>query len=85
MTNPTESSNDDDFGVPIPGRILPQEAWAKTAIKKMPPPPIDWATMFGRTAPVVLDLGCGNGRFLIARAAWNDRRWITWASTSCRW
>jgi len=60
------TNKDDDFGVPIPGRILPQEAWAKTAIKKMPPPPLNWAEMFGRTAPVVLDLGCGNGRFLIA-------------------
>lgn len=60
------TNKDDDFGVPIPGHILPQEAWAKTAIKKMPPPPLNWAEMFGRTAPVVLDLGCGNGRFLIA-------------------
>jgi tRNA (guanine-N7-)-methyltransferase len=59
---------DDDFGVPIPGRVLPQEAWAKTAIKKLPPPPLDWAAVFGREAPVVLDLGCGNGRFLISSA-----------------
>jgi len=59
---------DDDFGVPIPGRVLPQEAWARTAIKKLPPPPLDWTAVFGRAAPVVLDLGCGNGRFLIADA-----------------
>lgn len=63
MTQP-----DDDFGVPIPGRVLPQEAWARTAVKKLPPPPLDWKEIFGRVAPVVLDLGCGNGRFLIASA-----------------
>jgi tRNA (guanine-N7-)-methyltransferase len=63
MTQP-----DDDFGVPIPGRVLPQEAWARTAVKKLPPPPLDWKNVFGREAPVVLDLGCGNGRFLISSA-----------------
>ena len=58
-----------DFGIPIPGKVLPQEQWAKTAIKRMPPPGhLDWMQMFGREAPVVLDLGCGNGRFLIASA-----------------
>jgi tRNA (guanine-N7-)-methyltransferase len=60
---------DDDFGVPIPGTILPQELWAKTAIKRMPPPgPLDWAAIFGRVAPVVLELGCGNGRFTLQSA-----------------
>jgi tRNA (guanine-N7-)-methyltransferase len=59
---------DDDFGVPIPGQILPQDAWAKTAIKRLPAAPLDWPAIFGRTAPVVLDLGCGNGRFLISSA-----------------
>jgi tRNA (guanine-N7-)-methyltransferase len=63
--------------VPIPGSVLPQEQWARTAIKRMPPPgPIDWRAVFGRdaqpagsnTAPLVLDLGCGNGRFVISSA-----------------
>lgn len=60
---------EDDYGVPIPGRVLPQEQWARTAIKRMPRPgPIDWRVVFGRDAPLVLDLGCGNGRFTIASA-----------------
>lgn len=58
-----------EFGVPIPGRILPQEQWAKTAIKRLPETgPLDWETIFGRRAPVVLDLGCGNGRFTLGSA-----------------
>jgi tRNA (guanine-N7-)-methyltransferase len=58
-----------DFGVPIPGEVLPQQQWARTALKKLPPAgPLDWTALFGRAAPVVVDLGCGNGRFTIASA-----------------
>lgn len=58
-----------DFGVPIPGEVLPPERWARTALKRLPPAgPLDWAALFGRAAPVLLDLGCGNGRFTIANA-----------------
>src|SRR3954447_3414474 len=58
-----------EFGVPIPGRILPEAEWARTAIKRLPPPgPLDWAALFGRAAPVVLELGCGNGRFTLLSA-----------------
>lgn len=60
---------DDDYGVPIPGEVLPPAQWARTAIKKLPPPgALDWRVIFGRTAPVVLDLGCGNGRYTLASA-----------------
>jgi tRNA (guanine-N7-)-methyltransferase len=53
----------------IPGQVLPPEQWAKTAIKRLPPPGfLDWRAIFGRDAPVVLDLGCGNGRFSISSA-----------------
>jgi tRNA (guanine-N7-)-methyltransferase len=63
------ASSDTDFGVPIPGRVLSPDQWARTAIKRLPPPgPLDFAAIFGRTAPVVLDLGCGNGRFTITSA-----------------
>jgi tRNA (guanine-N7-)-methyltransferase len=62
-------SADHDYGVPIPGRVLPPDQWARTAIKRMPAPGfVDWKEVFGRAAPLVLDLGCGNGRFVIASA-----------------
>ncbi len=58
-----------EMGIPIPGKILPPEEWAKTAIKKLPPPePLDFQAIFGRAAPLVLDLGCGNGRFVLSSA-----------------
>ncbi len=56
-----------EFGVPIPGKILDPSLWAKTALKKLPAEgPLDVATLFGRKAPLIVDLGCGNGRFLLA-------------------
>src|SRR3954466_14573806 len=67
--SPVEGDIEHEFGVPIPGRILPEAEWARTAIKRLPPPgPLDWATIFGREAPLILDLGCGNGRFTLASA-----------------
>ncbi len=58
-----------EHGVAIPGRILPQTEWASTAIKRLPEPgPLDWQAIFGRSAPVVLDLGCGNGRYTLSSA-----------------
>ncbi len=58
-----------EFGVSIPGRILPEADWAKTGIKRLPPSgPLDWAAIFGRVAPVVLELGCGNGRYTLLSA-----------------
>jgi len=67
MTEPEPMES--EFGVPIPGRILPPEQWAKTALKRLPAEgPLDWESLFGRRAAIVLDLGCGNGRFVIASA-----------------
>jgi len=58
-----------EFGVPVPGEILAPECWTRTALKKLPPEgPLDLAALFGRTAPLIVDLGCGNGRFLIGSA-----------------
>lgn len=62
MTSPVEL----EFGVAIPGVILPEDQWARTAVKKLPPPgPLNFAELFGRDAPVVVDVGCGNGRFTL--------------------
>ena len=67
MTAP--GTTESELGVPIPGAILPPEQWAKTALKRLPTPgPLDWGELFGRQAPRVLDLGCGNGRFVISSA-----------------
>jgi len=58
-----------EFGVPIPGTILPQDRWPRTAVKRLPEAgPLDFAAIFGRDAPLVLDLGCGNGRSTLLSA-----------------
>jgi tRNA (guanine-N7-)-methyltransferase len=58
-----------EYGVPIPGTILQPERWARTALKKLPEKgPLDVAALFGRPAPLIVDLGCGNGRFLLGSA-----------------
>lgn len=58
-----------EFGVPIPGKILDPSQWTKTAFKKLPPTgPLDFPALFGRSAPLIIDLGCGNGRFLLGSA-----------------
>jgi tRNA (guanine-N7-)-methyltransferase len=60
-----------EFGVPIAGEILDPSLWTKTGIKRLPKEgPLKWEEVFGRKAPVVLDLGCGNGRFLLGSAVW---------------
>jgi tRNA (guanine-N7-)-methyltransferase len=60
-----------EFGVPIAGEILDPSHWTSTALKRLPAEgPLDWEGLFGRQAPVVLDLGCGNGRFLLGSAVW---------------
>jgi tRNA (guanine-N7-)-methyltransferase len=58
-----------EFGVSIPGAVRPESEWARTAIKRLPPEgPLDWEAVFGRKAPIVLELGCGNARYTIASA-----------------
>jgi tRNA (guanine-N7-)-methyltransferase len=58
-----------EFGVPFPGRILSEERWTRTGLKNLPREgPVDWNAVFGRSAPLIMDLGCGNGRYIIGSA-----------------
>lgn len=59
-----------EFGVPIAGEILDPSLWTQTALKRLPPGPLDWESLFGRRAPVMLDVGCGNGRSTLQSAVW---------------
>lgn len=66
--NPPPRRTEREFGVPFPGEVQPPEKWTQSALKAMPDGPLSWNALFDREAPVVLDLGCGNGRFLIGSA-----------------
>jgi tRNA (guanine-N7-)-methyltransferase len=56
-------------GPPFPGRVLEKQLWTRTrASLGSPGERFDWKRWFGREAPRVVDLGCGNGRFLVASA-----------------
>jgi tRNA (guanine-N7-)-methyltransferase len=60
-----------EFGVPIAGEILEPSQWTQTALKRLPDEGrLDLDALFGRCAPLVVDLGCGNGRFLLGSAVW---------------
>lgn len=56
-----------EFGVPFPGFVLPHARWTRTGMRD-DGRPFDWTRTFGRAAPRVVDLGCGNGRYLIGSA-----------------
>ena len=58
-----------EFGAAIPGVILPPEKWTPSALRRWPADgPVDWQVLFGRQVPVILDLGCGNGRPVLLSA-----------------
>ena len=59
-----------EFGVPIAGEILDPTLWTNTALKSWPSGLLDLEATFGRAAPLIVDIGCGNGRFLIGSAVW---------------
>jgi tRNA (guanine-N7-)-methyltransferase len=59
-----------EFGVPVAGAILDPSLWTRTGMKRLPEGRLNWEAVFGRRSPVVLDLGCGNGRYLIHSAVW---------------
>jgi tRNA (guanine-N7-)-methyltransferase len=63
-----------ELGVPIAGEVLEPEKWAHTALKKLPAEgPLDLFALFGRAAPLIVDVGCGNGHFLIGSAVWRPQ------------
>jgi tRNA (guanine-N7-)-methyltransferase len=62
-----------EFGVPFAGEILDPSRWTQTALKKLPAGPLDLAAVFGRLVPLVVDIGCGNGRFLLGSAVWRPQ------------
>ncbi len=63
-----------EFGVPFAGEILDPSQWTQTALKKLPATgPLNLAELFGRTVPLIVDLGCGNGRFLLQSAVWRPQ------------
>lgn len=60
---------DHERSPPFPGEIVPREQWTRTRVGLgAHAAGFDWRAVFGRVAPRVLDLGCGNGRFLVASA-----------------
>lgn len=70
---PPEGTIEQEFGEPIPGKVLAPELWCQTALKKLPPLGfIDIDALFGRQAPLIVDVGCGNGRYSLGSAL--DRR-----------
>jgi len=56
-----------EYGVPFPGRVAPPGQWSHTGYRD-DGKPFDWERVFGRSGPRVVDLGCGNGRYLIGSA-----------------
>jgi len=56
-----------ELGVPFPGRVLPEREWTDPHHRD-DGKPFDWKRVFGRSAPRVVDLGCGTGRYLIGSA-----------------
>lgn len=57
-----------DHGVPFPGVPVAPERRTEAQVVLARGAPVDWAALFGREAPRVVDLGCGNGRYLLGSA-----------------
>lgn len=68
MGRPTGRRIEREFGVPIPGELRDPAEWTKTALHRLPAGYCDWQEIFGRPGPVMLDIGCGNGRSTLASA-----------------
>lgn len=64
--SPLELEN--DWGVPLPGPLVAGEQLADTHLARLPLGVLDATAVFGRQAPLIVDLGCGNGRSTILGA-----------------
>lgn len=64
----TIPTRETDWGVPLPGDMLSDAERGDTHLKRLPLGMLDAAKLFGRTAPLMIDLGCGNGRATILSA-----------------
>lgn len=71
-SNPVELQAGDteyELGVAIPGLIQTKDRWAQTALKRLPETgELEIEQLFGRKAPLSVEIGCGNGRFTISSA-----------------
>lgn len=69
MAPTSEDEDETDHGVPFPGEVVPPERRTAAQVTLPRGQPVSWSALFGRAdAPRVVDLGCGNGRFLLGSA-----------------
>lgn len=60
------SERDFDRDADLPGEVLPREQWTRTRVGLGERGQLfDWDAAFGRRAKRMVDLGCGNGRYLL--------------------
>jgi tRNA (guanine-N7-)-methyltransferase len=66
---PEDDGGETDHGVPFPGTVVAAERRTEAHATLPRGAPVPWGPLFGRAdAPRVVDLGCGNGRFLLGSA-----------------
>ena len=80
--NENAAKSSREFGVPIAGEILEPAQWTQQLLKRLPEQGRLAGHNYSDARPVVLDLGCGNGRFLL-QAPSGDWTTIMSASTIC--
>lgn len=68
MPHQETTLRENDWGVPLPGEIVPELQRTNTHLKRLPLGQFRVMDVFGHDAPLVVDLGCGNGRSVIQQA-----------------
>jgi tRNA (guanine-N7-)-methyltransferase len=59
---------ENDWGVPLPGEWVAEDLRTVTHVQRLPLGVLRNDALFGRSAPWLVDLGCGNGRASILHA-----------------